>query len=138
MPDEGNAALKGCEPFPLPKEGAWQWLRDGRSFSPQGPVRLEWREDQARLRLYMLPDGIERVVLCGYPATDEPKSGNIPMLIVRQRGKAAVFAAVWLIGDGVKNVDMTRMPDHDGRLVFRISADGRERQHLVPILAGVN
>ena len=138
MPAEGNEALNRCAPFPLPRDGAWQWLRDGRSFWPQGPVRLEWREDQARLRLYMLPDGLERVILCGYPATDEPQTGNVPMVIVRQRGKQALFAAVWLIGDGVKNIEMTRMPDHEGRLVLKVSADGRQRRHLVPILAGVN
>ena len=138
MPADGNEALKRCEPFFLPREGAWQWLRDGRSFLPQGPVRLEWREEQARLRLYMLPDGVERVILCGYPATDEPQSSSVPMVIVRQRGKQAIFAAVWLIGDGVKNVESARMPDHEGRLVFRVSADGRQRRHLVPILTGVN
>jgi stress response protein SCP2 len=43
-----------------------------------------------------------------------------------------------VIGDGVKSVDLARMPDHEGRLVFQVSADGRQRRHMVPMLGPVN
>lgn len=137
-PAEANPVLAKCTPFELPREGAWRWLRDGQSFTPDDAVRMEWREEQARLRLCMLPEGIERVILCGYPATDEPTSGSVPMLIVRQRGRQAVFAAVWLIGDQVKVLELSRLADREQRLTFEVRADDRPRQHLVPILPAVN
>ena len=136
MPVEANPVVAKCSSFKLPSEGAWQWLRDGRSFTPDGPVRLEWREEQSRLRLCMLPEGIERVILCGYPAGDKADSGSVPMMIARQRGRQAVFAAVWLIGDRIGNVELNRLADREGRLVFEVKTDGHARGHLVPMLAG--
>ena len=138
MPAEANPALAKCSPFELSNDGAWRWLRDGRSFTPDEMVQLEWREEEARLRLHMLPTGIERVILCGYPATDEPTTDTIPMTIVRQRGRQAIFAAVWLIGNKVANVEFSRLGDRDGYMVFQVNSDGRQRTHLVPILEKAN
>jgi len=134
MPEAANPVLARCRPFTLPTEGAWRWLRDGRSFTPADTIRLEWMEDAATLRLCMLPDSVERVIFCGYPATDEPTSGSIPMTIVRQRGRQAIFAAVWLMGERVRQVEFSRLADRDGKMVFQVTADDRQCEHPVPIL----
>ena len=102
-----------------------------------GTVRLERREDNARVRLVMLPEVMERIILCGYPASDEPTSGTVPMMIARHRGRQAILAAVWLIGDNAKNVEFSRLADRDGHVQFEVACDGRVRRHSVPILGKV-
>jgi len=134
LPANSNPVLSECEPFPLPEAGAWRWLRDARSFAPTGPVRLEWREGEGRVRLQMLDPGAERIILCGFPYSNEPDPPTIPMVIVRKRGKTAVFAALWLTGNAIKKATLSQLPAHDELLVYQVDADGRQRRHLVPLL----
>ncbi len=131
-PPEGNPHLARCSPFALPDTGAWSWLRNARSYVPDEDIRMAWRGERARLRLHMLNPSAERVILCGYPASDEPDSGEIPMVIVRCREPRAVFAAIWLIGDRPTQVEFRTLPPRDGCLAYEVIADGHARQHLVP------
>jgi len=39
-----------------------------------------------------------------------------------------------LIGEVVKQVEITQLPRHQGKLVFEINADGNKRRHHVPLL----
>ncbi len=133
-PADRNPILAECEPFELPDAGAWRWLRDAKSMQPKGPIQMEWREGEARLRLRMLDPGAERVILCGYPFSDEPDPLTIPMIMVRKQGKHAVFAAVWLVGDAIKRAELSQLPPHDGKLVYEVTADARTRRHLLPQL----
>lgn len=139
---EHNLALDRMKPFELPKTGAWPWLRDARSLEVDsieaafqgGPIAFDWRADSARVRLLMLDPGVERVIACGYPATDKPGSGDVPMLLVRRRGTTATFAALWLIGERPEKATLTTLPPKADQLVYEVRADGRPRRHLVPAL----
>lgn len=134
MSESGNPDLASREPFELPKTGGWKWLREAGSFKPSGPIRMEWRDGEVRLRLQMLEPGTERVILCGYPSTDQPDSPSIPMMMVRKKDKQAVFAAVWLIGGEVEEIEFKALPRHDGMLVYQVKTGERTRKHLVPAL----
>jgi len=131
---ETRSAVAASEPFALPQTGAWQWLRHARSHRPPGPLRLDWRQADAHLRLRMLDDQFERVVLCGYPSTDQPQSPAIPMVIVRKRGQDALFAAIWIVGDDVKDAQLKQLPAGDRTLLFQVNTDSRQQQHAVPRL----
>lgn len=140
-PPEHNPALNTLKPFELPQTGAWPWLKDAKatenglgSLLVDGRIAFDWRGEGARLRLQMLDPGAERVIVCGYPATDEPGAGTIPMLIVRRRGPSAVFAAIWLVGNEVKQARLTSLPGRPGQLLYEVQVDGRTRRHLVPVL----
>jgi hypothetical protein len=126
-----------AEPFKLPDQGAWRWLRNATSFEPTDQFQLEYRNEDGRLRLHMLDDDFERAILCGYPATDEEEARDIPMLIVRKQAAEAVFAAVWLIGDEVEDVIIEHRPNHEDQLVYRVTVNGRSRTHLIPLLSSV-
>lgn len=131
---DGRTAREQAQALELPRGGAWTWLRDARSYKPAGDVRLEWREAEASVRLIMLNSGAERVILCGFPSTDQPDSPSIPMLIVRHRGDSAIFAALWLIGDGPKVAKLRQLSSRDGKLIFEVEGDGAKAVHLVPAL----
>jgi len=132
MAEAGNPDLASREPFELPKTGAWKWLRDARSFKPGGPIKMEWRDGDVRLRLRMLERGTERVIVCGYPSTDQADSPSVPMIMVRKKAKQAVFAAVWLIGSEVEDTTLESLPTHDGMLVYQVKAGEVTRRHLIP------
>ncbi len=132
MAEAGNPDLASREPFDLPKTGAWKWLRNARSFKPGGPIRMEWQDGDVRLRLRMLDPSAERVILCGYPSTDQPDSPSVPMMMVRKKAKQAVFAAVWLIGSEVEEIDFKALPKHEGMLVYQVKTGETTRKHLVP------
>lgn len=134
-PEERNPLLKKLTPFNLPKTGAWPWLRDAKNCAPDGLITFDWRSEDARLRLIMPNPGAERVILCGYPAADQPTSGSIPMLLIRRQGKQALFAALWLIGDQPRQAALTSLPPRSGYLAYGVRADARTRQHLIPLLA---
>lgn len=134
-PPDRNPAIERAEPFQLPETGPWTWLRDAVSYVPDGPVTFDWTDGEARLRLHMLDPGAERVILCGYPATDEPDTDTIPMVMVRRRAATAVFAAVWLIGERPADVTLRRLEPRDDKLFFEVTADGHARRHWLPALA---
>jgi len=143
-PADRNPILAAAEPFQLPDAGAFRWLRDvksvvlnGANASPANStdlIQLEWQDGQDRLGLSLLNHGLERLIFCGYPVTDQPDSGNIPMLMARANAPRAVFVAVWLIGDAVPDVQVATLPDHEGRLVYRVTAKGKTREHQIPKL----
>ncbi|MHC4671587.1 MAG: alginate lyase family protein [Planctomycetota bacterium] len=126
--------LNKSEDLAFPTTGPWKWLRNSRSAVPAGHIQLGWHDGRARLRFHMLNLGIERVIFCDYPGTDEPDSPTIPMVIVRKQGRHAIFATVWLIGEAIKQVEITRPEKHEGKLVFEINADGKIRRHHTPSL----
>ncbi len=134
MSEVGNPDLASREPFELPKGAAWRWLRDPQSFKPSGPIRMEWQDGEVRLRLRMLEPGTERVILCGYPSTDQPDSPSVPMMMVRKKDKQAIFAAVWLIGSEVEAIELKALPRHNGMRVYQVKAGETIRKHLVPAL----
>lgn len=122
------------EPFALPEAGPWGWLRDARAWQPAGDIALGWREGDAHLRLHMLDPQAQRVILCGYPATNAPESPSIPMVIVRKEAKNAVFAACWLTGDVGNQVKIEQEGTRNGKIIFDVTIDGHTRRHLVPKL----
>jgi hypothetical protein len=134
MPPEGNPGLAAAKPFKLPDTGAWRWLRDAKSLKPVAPIQMEWKDGEVRARLRMLDAGADRVILCGYPTTDKADSPSVPMMMVRKKDKQAVFAAVWLIGSEIENVEFQALPRHDGKLVYQVKAGEVTRKHLVPAL----
>lgn len=139
VPADLNPPLAQAEPFSLPATGAYPWLRDARSLPLTGDAAasmhsLEFRDGQDRLGLKLLGDGLERLILCGYPVSDQADSRSVPMVIARANASRAVFVAVWLIGANPSEVQIERLPEHEGRLVYRVVADGRPREHQVPKL----
>lgn len=149
MEAESNPVLAKCEPFKLPETGAYRWLRDAKSVTlnahaatqPAAPkaggedlLALEFQDRNDRLGLRLLNPQMERLVLCSYPVNDKPDSGNIPMLMARTNAPKTVFVAVWLVGDATKDVQVKTMPDHEGRLVYQVTANGKTREHQVPKL----
>jgi len=123
-----------CEP--LGKDGAWAWLRDFRSSRQDRQWHAAWRSGDVHLRLDMPGCPGTEIVECGYPATDEPATGRIPMLIVRRKAASTVFAAVYTFGrSGPGDVTLTVLPDRDGRLAFEVEAPAGRGVHLVPRLA---
>jgi len=133
---EGGKA-GAAEPFALPEEAAWQWLRDAVHFKVDGPIELAWQQGDVRVGLHMLDPGDARIILCGYPATDEPDSGSIPMTLVRRIGTEAVFAAVWTVGDKLPPVSLVQRDHRDGQLVYEVTVGQTSRVHLVPTLERV-
>lgn len=134
MAESASPDLASRRPFELPGTGAWKWLRDATSFKPGGPIAMEWQDGDVRLRLRMLDPGAERVILCGYPSTDRPDSPSVPMMMVRKNDRQAVFAAVWLIGSEIEEVEFKTLPGHDGMLVYQVKAGETIRKHLIPRL----
>jgi len=132
--DDTKAIRKKCKDFDLPPSGPWKWLRNACSYSPTKYLQHSWYDEQARVQLHMLNLGIQQVIFCDYPSTDEQNSPTIPMIIVRNRDKRAIFVALWLIGDQVKNVELKQLPVHEDKLVFEVNADGIIRRHLIPVL----
>lgn len=108
--------------------------KGARNLFRDGLLAFDWRSEGARLRLKLLDPGAERVIACGYPASDEPDAGTIPMLIVRRQANTAVFAALWLVGDAVNNAELKPLPVRPGYLVYEVHVDGRPQRHLVPAL----
>ncbi len=51
------------------------------------------------------------------------------MVLVRKQAAQAVFAAIWLIGDQINQVELKRLPDHDGKRVYQVTCDGKIRRH---------
>jgi hypothetical protein len=141
-PDELNPLLTRAEPFALPDVAAYRYLRDPRAVTlvPNDEadrnhlLAFEWRDGPDRLGLRMMRRKLDRLIVCGYPATDEPGSGNIPMLIARVQATQARFVAIWLVGDAPADVEIEQLPDHEGRLVFKVSAAGKTREHQIPLL----
>ena len=133
---ETTTTLESSEEFALPETGPWRWLRDARSYDLGDTLQLGWKDDKARLRLRMLDPGNARVILCGYPATDEQAPPTIPMIIIRTRAQRATFAALWLIGDDAQPATLKQLPAHDGKPVYEVEANGKTRRHLVPKLGG--
>lgn len=129
-----NPILANCQPFELPNQGAWRWLRNPMSTEIHGTINLEWHNATDRLRLTMLNSEGTRLITCGYPATDQPNSANMPMIIIRRNTTATVFAALWVIGDRVSDATLKQLADHDGKLVFQVCSDNIVRKHLVPRL----
>lgn len=134
LPPEVNPLSGAFKQHELPQQGAWPWLKDARSAQPTGDIALDFSEPGARLRLRMINPGAGRVILCGYPATDEAGSGHIPMVIIRRHGRQACFAALWLIGDKPREAVIRPAPPRGDCLTFEVHADGRLRRHLVPSL----
>ena len=139
-PPADNPLIAAAAPFELPKTGAYPWLREARSAvlgsagPAEAPRAIEWRSGQDRLGLRMLNTGFERVIFCGYPATDAPDSGSVPMTMVRTRAAQALFAAVWVIGSQPSDVKIRQLPDHEQKLVFAVTAGTHTREHHVPRL----
>jgi hypothetical protein len=135
-PSDGNPLVADAAPFALPTTGAYAWLRAPRStpLSAGRPISLDWQSGKDRLGLRILNSGFERVICCGYPATDTPDSGSIPMTIVRARTSRVVFAAVWLIGDRTRDVKFEQLPDHEHKLVYSLTANNVTREHHIPRL----
>lgn len=129
-----NPWLEKSRPMTLPSEGPMRWLRDARSYPSEGPVEMEWREDESRLRMQMLGSDGTTVIACGYPATDEKEPPTIPMVFVRRNANSAVFAVVWLIGDDPPDLSFEAQPMHDESLVYVVTANGKQRVHLLPKL----
>lgn len=142
---------------PPAREGAWAWLREFRATSLDGVWHAAWESDGVRLRLDMLGEPGTQVIECGYPATDEPASACVPMLMVRRKAARTVFAVVYTAGgpslqqrgrestNRPTNVDaqrtpvetlpavkIVRRPDAEGRLVFAVEIGGHCSVHLVP------
>ena len=140
LDDQGKLADDGgltatATSYEFPKSGPAAWLREGRSCKPTSPLRLHWTgPDHPGIRLLMLDGGFERIILCGYPATDRPGSGSIPMMMVRAKAPKAVFAALWVLSDNVTDAKLEQLPDHEGKMVYRVQAFGRSMDHLVPRL----
>lgn len=140
-PADRNPLWARAEPFTLPNAGAYRWLRNARSVPLAAEpsvsadvMAFEWQDKHDRLGLRMLNTNLERLIFCGYPATDEPDSGSIPMLMARVNAPRALFVAVWLIGDAVADVQIETLPDHEGRLVCSVTANGNLRRHHIPKL----
>ena len=131
---EEGSPVASAEPYALPQEGAWRWLRDAVSFEVERPIELAWQEGDIRVGLHMLDPGDAKVIHCGYPATDEPDSDSIPMLFVRRNGTQAVFAAVWTVGERLPSVTLEQRPDREGRFVYEVTVGDTTRVHLVPTL----
>jgi hypothetical protein len=135
-----QTVLVSAEPFELPKHVPWNWLREAKSFAPEQTIDLGWHHEDAHVRLMMLNPDAERVILCGYPSTDEPDCPLIPMVIVRTRTAHATFATVWLTGRSPRDVKLQALPDHDDQLVFKVTtrhpAGNRQsrQHHLIPKL----
>jgi hypothetical protein len=130
--------LNESEPAELPDHIPWTWLRGARSFSPEDRFVLGWQGSEAAVRLHMLDPGADRVVLCGYPSTDELDCATIPMIIVRMKGKSAIFAAVWLTGRTPERIEVRPLLPRDDNLIYEVIADGRARRHLIPRLGSGN
>lgn len=126
--------LVTAKPFELPKQVPWNWLREARSFTPDEIIDLGWHHEDSRIRLKMLNPDAERVILCGYPSTDEPDCPLIPMVIVRAQTNRATFATVWLTGSAPEEVNLRALPDHDDQLVYEVISDGQSRRHWLPKL----
>jgi hypothetical protein len=125
--------MKACEPPAA--TGAWPWLRGFRATAAEGAWGASWRSDGVYLRLDMAGSPGTQVVECGYPASDDPKTGRVPMLIVRRKAKETAFAAVYTCGrTEPAAVKLTTLPDRDGRLVFEVQTRGGRGVHLVPKL----
>ncbi len=131
---EGKEIADKSMPFTVPNTGAWVWLRDVRTWKPEGDFRLEWRDSESRVRMIMLDGAFDRVILCGFPSTDRPDSESSPMVLVRRTGDHATFAAIWLIGDAPKNATLRQLSQHGGKLVFEVDTGNASRIHHVPLL----
>jgi hypothetical protein len=135
--DGGRPDLASAEPYALPDQGPARWLRDGRVVNPEGDLRLTWKNDETAVHLAMLDPQADKLIVCGYPATDEPQSGAIPMLILRRQGQRALFAAVWIVGEAAREFAIRRLEARENRLQFEVTGDGRARHHFVPDLQHV-
>jgi hypothetical protein len=105
----------------------------GNSPSPE-LLAVQWHDGADQLGLRMMRHGVDQLILCDYPATDEPASGNIPMLIARVHATRAQFVAIWLVGNAPGDVQVQQLPNHEGRLVLVVTAAGKRREHQVPVL----
>jgi hypothetical protein len=124
-----------CEP--PGKDEAWAWLHDFRSSWQDPAWHVTWRSGDVYLRLDTMAGPGTEVVECGYPATDEPATGRIPMLIVRRKAASAILVAVYTCGRSTPGeVKLTALPDRDGRLAYEVETPGGRGVHLVPRLTG--
>lgn len=134
MVDSGPLDFAGAETYTFGDQGPGRWLRDGRVLVPAGDLRMTWANEATSLQLTMLDPEADQLIVCGYPATDEPDSGMIPMMILRRQASRALFAGVWVVGDGPSEVSILRLASRENRLQFEVKVDGRARRHFVPDL----
>ncbi len=161
--DENAKRTAGPDADPIDppgSEGAWAWLRDFRAATADGHWHAAWESDGVSLHLAMMGEPGTRIIECGYPATDRPDTGRIPMLIVRRKAAQTVFAAVYAAGaprlrgreresetrpasqtvqpppleGSPPGVKIERLADREGRIAIAVSLDGARRVHLVPAL----
>lgn len=130
----GRPDPSSAEPYSMPDQGPARWLRDGRIVKPTGDLRLTWKNDDTVLQLVMLDPKADQMIVCGYPVTDEPESGVIPMTILRKNSSHALFAAVWVVGEHRNDIEIRQLDSRENRQQFEVRVNGHVRRHFVPDL----
>ncbi len=129
----GGLELKPAAP--PARDGAWVWLRDFRAAPADDDWFASWQSDGVHLRLDAQGEPGTQVIECGYPATDEPAAGRIPMLLVRRKARQTVFAVVYTVGRALQGkVRLESCPDREDRMVWSVETAAGRGVHLVPRL----
>ncbi len=132
--DPDDTIKERSTPFTFPQEGPTRWLRDARSISNSGELSLSWKNETSALHMTMLDPQADQIILCGYPATDEPETPTIPMMIVRRHADRALFAAVWSTAEKRPDIRIIPRGPREKRLHFEVFVNGQTRRHFVPDL----
>ena len=124
--------MRACPP--AGRGAPWAWLRDFRCAGVDGRWEAEWSGgDGVSVRLSMAGCPGTTVFECGYPASDQPGAGCVPMLLVRRTAARTAFAAVWTVGLGAaSSASIEARADCDGYLTFGVRCGDIEREHRVP------
>jgi hypothetical protein len=133
--DDGAERVAGAAVTPVEppsREGAWRWLRDFQAAPVDEAWHGVWKRDDVYCRIDMLGQAGTTVTECGYPATDQPDSGSVPMLMVRRAAPRTTYVAVYTAGrDEPRAPTIRELPGQDNRLLYEVSCGGVTRRHVI-------
>jgi len=130
--DQQKSTIK-LQPANIHIDGPGQWLRDFQQADSDGEIRMQWHDGAVKFRMTLAGQPGTKVILCGYPQTDEPNCPTIPMVLVRRQAAKTTYAVVYqAAADNIPEVHLQGLPDSDGRRVYQVGGPWGSRRHLVP------
>lgn len=123
------------EPAEVKIAGPGRYLSDFRAGQTDDQFRIEWAEAPVRFAMTMAAEAGTKVILCGYPQSDEPNCATIPMAIVEHRAANTTFAVVYQAAKGpIPQVEIRAIENVDGRAVYQVKGPWGTQRHLIPHL----
>lgn len=128
--DTGSLDLGAdTEPFELPAQGPWAWLRGARSARFDGDFAAMTEQGGLRVRLHAAGCPNTTAVVCEFPSRDDFAEPPMPMLIIRRRACATVFiTAIQAERRELPSLAISASADRHGfrRIAVRCGAATRE------------